>query len=207
MDDSDSFPPGYSLRFEDSSSETFHPKDQDNMEITTKKALADELRDELSDCSAFVLVGFSGMTVKAANELRGKFREAGCKYRVYKNSTIRYATVDTQHEPIKEFLSGVSAIAYHPEDPGAPARVARDFAKGDEKFFVKGGVSDGALLDVKGVDVLASMPGPLELKAQFLALLNTPATQMVRVLNASAQSFLYLLNAKIDKEGGVDAAS
>ena len=43
-------------------------------------------------------------------------------------------------------------------------------------IIIKGGISDGALLDEKGVGVLASMPGPNELKAMFLALLNTPAT-------------------------------
>lgn len=177
------------------------------MEIATKKALAENLRESLSGCSAFVLVGFSGMTVKAANELRGQFRDAGCKYRVYKNSTIKYATLDTQHEPIKEILKGVSALAYHTEDPGAPARIAREFAKKNDKFVIKGGISDGTLLDEKGVETLANMPGPNELKAMFLALLNTPATQMVRVLNAPAQSFLYLLNAKIDKDGGAEAAA
>lgn len=172
------------------------------MDSATKQALATELRGELQDCSALVLVGFTKMTVKTANELRSKFREGGCKYRVYKNSTIRYATAETQHEPIRELLKGVSALAYHKEDPGAPARIARDFAKDHDTFVIKGGVSDGTLLDAKGVDTLASMPGPLELKAMFLALLNTPATNFVRVLNAPAQSLLNVLNAKKDKDGG-----
>jgi large subunit ribosomal protein L10 len=176
------------------------------MDNTTKHALASELRDELSRCSAFVLVGFNAMTVKTAEELRAKFRDAGCKYRVYKNSTIKYATVQTQHETIKPLLHGVSGLAYHLDDPGAPARVARDFAKDHDNFIVKGGVSDGRLLDEKGVEMLATMPGPRELKAMFLALLNTPATNMVRVLNAPAQSLLYVLNAKKDKDGGAAAA-
>jgi len=172
------------------------------MDTATKKAKADELREELTSCSSLVLVGFSGLTVKAADELRGKFREAGCKYRVYKNSTIRYATANTQHEPVKDLLKGVSALAYHTEDPGAPARVARDFAKQNDKFQIKGGGADGRLLDEQGVQTLASMPGPRELKAQFLMLLNTPATNFVRVLNAPAQGILNVLNARKDKEGG-----
>ncbi|MEX1364377.1 MAG: 50S ribosomal protein L10, partial [Nannocystaceae bacterium] len=162
--------------------------------------LSAKLRDELEDVSALVLVQFAGLTVSAAEELRAKFREAGCSYHVYKNSTIRFATEGTRHEPIRELLKGVSGLAFNAEDPAAPARVARDFAKTHDELTVKGGVSDGALLDPAGVGVLASMPGPLELKAQLLALLNTPATQMVRVLNAPAQSFVYLLNAKKDKD-------
>lgn len=170
------------------------------MGTATKHELSATLREEIQDVGALVLVEFNALTVSAANALRNKFREAGCRYRVYKNSTIRFATQGTKHEPIAQLLKGVSGLAYNPDDPGAPARVARDFAKDNEQLKLKGGVSDGALLDASGIELLANMPGPRELKAQFLALLNTPATQMVRVLNAPAQSFLYLLNAKKDKD-------
>jgi large subunit ribosomal protein L10 len=170
------------------------------MDTAKKHELSAKLREEIQGVSSLVLVEFAGMTVAAANSLRTKFRDAGCHYRVFKNSTILFATKGTKHEPIAQLLKGVSGLAYNPDDPGAPARVAREFAKDNEQFKVKGGVSDGTLLDASGIEMLANMPGPRELKSQFLALLNTPATQMVRVLNAPAQSFLYLLNAKKDKD-------
>lgn len=170
------------------------------MDTATKHELSAKLREEIQGTSALVLVEFAGMTVAAANELRTKFRDAGCHYRVFKNSTIRFATKGTKHEPIAQLLKGVSGLAYNSDDPGAPARVAREFAKDNEQFRVKGGIADGTVLDAAGIELLANMPGPRELKAQFLALLNTPATQMVRVLNAPAQSLLYLLNAKKDKD-------
>ena len=168
------------------------------MDSQTKHELSRKLRDELAAASAFVLVEFSGLTVAAVNDLRGKFREAGCVYHVYKNSTIHFAIADTHHQSAGALLKGTSGLAYHREDPGAPARVARDFAKDNDKLRIKGGVMDGKVLDDKGIVALASMPGPRELKAQFLALLNTPATQFVRVLNAPAQSLLNVLNAKKD---------
>lgn len=170
------------------------------MDSATKHELSSKLRTEIEDVTALVLVQFAGLTVADANELRTKFRDAGCTYRVYKNSTIRFATKDTKHEPIAELLKGVSGLAYNAEDPGAPAKVARDFAKDHDALTVKGGISDGALLDEKGIEVLANMPGPRELKAQLLSLFNTPATQMVRVLNAPAQNLLNVLNAKKDKD-------
>jgi large subunit ribosomal protein L10 len=166
------------------------------MDTETKHRLAEELRDRIADADALVLVGYSAMTVATANDLRSKFREAGCSYRVFKNSTIHWAIQGTRHEPLSELLKGVSALAFNLDDPGAPARVARDFAKTNELFVVKGGVADGRLLDKTGVETLADMPGPRELKAMFLALLNTPATSMVRVLNAAAQQMLNVLNAR-----------
>ena len=171
-----------------------------HMDSVTKRELSAKLKDELAEASALVLVQFDKLTVKSANELRGKFRESGSTYRVFKNSTIRFAIEGTQHEGLTPLLKGVSGLAYNIDDPGAPARVAKDFAKDNDEFTVKGGIADGTLLDDKGVDRLASMPGPRELKAQLLALLNTPATQMVRVLNAPAQNLLNVLNAKKDKD-------
>ncbi len=168
------------------------------MDQQTKHEYAQTLRNELSGCSAFVVVGHRGLTVAESNALRAKFREAGARFRVYKNSTVRFAVEGTQHEPAVSLLKGVTAVAYHIEDPTAPARVARDYAKTNDKFFIKGGVSDGKLLDESGVQALANLPGPRELKAQLLALFNTPATNFVRVLNAPAQGLLNVLNAKKD---------
>lgn len=169
-----------------------------HMEYGTKIELATKLRDELSQCSAFVLCTSSGMTVAEINELRGKFRAAGCHYRVHKNSTVRFAIKDTQHEPVGDLLKGVTALAYHAEDPGAPARVARDYAKGNDKFGVKGGISDGTALDVSGVEALANLPGPNEIKSMLLSVINAPATKMVRLLNTPATQVLNVIKAKAD---------
>lgn len=170
------------------------------MDIENKRQLSEALKEQLTDVSALVLVEYGGLTVAEANELRNKFRDAGCSYKVFKNSTIRFAIEGTAHEPLTPLLKGVSGVAYNAEDPGAPARVARDYAKDNDKFWIKGGVADGEALDDKGVLRLADLPGPRELKAQLLALLNTPATQMVRVLNAPAQNLLNVLNAKKDAD-------
>ena len=157
-----------------------------------------QLRDSLSNLPAFILLDYAGMTVEEATSLRNKFRDGECKYQVFKNSVIHYAIKGTRHEPISPLLTGMTGLAYSPADPGAAARIARDFAKDAKNFKIKGGIIEGTLLDAAGVHRLADMPGPRELKAQFLALLNTPATNMVRVLTAAPQSLLYVLNARKD---------
>lgn len=165
----------------------------------TKHEKSAKLRDELSGVSAFILVDYTGITVSEASDVRNKFREAGCRYQVYKNSILHFAVTGTKHEPVTSLLQGMTGIAFSSEDPGAPARIARDFARTTKNFKIKGGVIDGTGLDAAGVNQLADMPGPRELKSMFLALLNTPATSFVRVLNAAPQSFLYLLNARQDQ--------
>jgi large subunit ribosomal protein L10 len=171
------------------------------MEKANKIEQSTELRQRIEDVGALIVVEFSGLTVGEAEDLRGRFREAGCSYKVYKNSVIKYAVDGTKHAPLGAILKGTSGLAYHEEYPGAHARIAKEFIKDHEDHFgIKGGVIDGVFLDRAAVDRLAALPGPLELKAQLLALFNTPATHMVRVLNAPAQNLLNVLNAKKDKE-------
>jgi large subunit ribosomal protein L10 len=169
------------------------------MQRVTKHEQSSRLREALSDVPAFILLDYTGITVSEATDLRNKFREGECKYQVFKNSVVHYAVQGTRHEPVSSLLTGMTALAYSPSDPGAAARIARDFARDAKNLKIKGGIIEGTVLDTAGVQRLADMPGPRELKAQFLALLNTPATSFVRVLNAGPQSFLYLLNARKDQ--------
>ena len=170
------------------------------MDEATKHRKSKELHEKLDGVSALVLLECSGLTVAEAEDLRGKFREAGCDYHVYKNSTVRFAVEGTPHEPVKPLLKGVTGLAFNPEDPGAPARVLRDFVKDHDAVRIKGGVMDGEFLDEPGVQRLAALPGPQELKSMFLRLLMTPATQMVRVMNAVPQGLLNVITAKKDQE-------
>lgn len=172
------------------------------MDKHTKIAKSDELRGQIEEVPALVLVEFAGLTVSGADELRNRMRDAGCIYKVLKNSTIRFAVAGTEHEPITPYLKGVTGLAYNPDDPGAPARVARDFAKDNKAVSVKAGVVQGELLDAAGVDRLADMPGPLELKAKLLTLFITPATNMVKVMQAPLRDMLNVLIAKKDKDEG-----
>ena len=170
------------------------------MDKQLKAEQSQTLRAAIAASPAIVLVEFAGLTVGAADELRTQMREAGCTYAVYKNSMVYYAVEGTSHEPIRPFLNGVTGLAYHVHDPGAPARVARDFAKKNDKLKLKAAVSEGDVLEGARANLLADMPGPRELKSQLLRLFNTPATNMVRVISASARDFLNVLNAKKDKD-------
>ena len=131
------------------------------------------------------------------------FRGSGCHYQVVKNTLLGIAVKGTPMEGMEKLFVGPTAIAYSFEDPAAPAKVATKFAKESEKFVVKGGYFEGTVLDTKGVESLATMPGKDELRAKLLATFMAPATDLVRTLAAGAQNFVYLLSAKERQaEGG-----
>ena len=170
------------------------------MDKDTKHAQSAALRDQIEGIAAFVLVQYDGLTVAESEQLRIKFREAGCTYRVYKNSVIRYAVTGTAHEPITPHLKGVSGLAYNADDPGAPARVARDYAKDNVKVRLKAAVVEGEVYAGEAANRVADMPGPREIKAKLLMLFKTPATRMVQVMQAVPRDFLLVLTAKKNKD-------
>jgi len=166
------------------------------MDKSTKEAQVTELKEKLARTQSLVFADYRGIDVPAVTGLRDEFRKVQCEYRVYKNTLVKLAVKGTQMEGIGKHLEGPTAIVFSYDNPSAPAKVATKFAKDSEKFVVKGGYFEGAVLDKAGVTNLASMPGKDELRATLLATFMAPATDLVRTLSAGAQNFAYLLAAK-----------
>jgi large subunit ribosomal protein L10 len=165
-----------------------------------KYAQSAALRAQIEDLAALVLVEFDRLTVAESDELRRQFRAQGCTYHVYKNSIIRYAVVGTRHEPVTTLLKGVSGLAYNANDPGAPARVAREFVKTNEKVKLKGAIVEGQVFAGEAAAAVGDMPGPREIKAKLLMLLQTPATRVAQVIQAAPRDLLRVLTAKQKKD-------
>lgn len=166
------------------------------MNRTDKSAVIERLRDSLAGVPAVIVADFKGLTVEETDELRSQFRKAGVKYEVVKNTLLKRAIADTAMEGMSPFFKGNSAIAFHDEDPTAPAKVIHEFAKTHENLKVKGGWLDGDVLDIAGVGYLASLPGKDELRGKLLSVLIGVPTKFVRTLVAGPQSMLMVLTAR-----------
>jgi large subunit ribosomal protein L10 len=166
------------------------------MDRVTKEQQVNELKEKLAKTASLVLADYRGIDVPTVTDLRNLFRKAQCEYKVYKNTLVKLAVKGTKMEGISKHLEGPTAIIFSWESPAAPAKVATKFAKDSEKFVVKGGYFEGTVLDAKGIEGLATMPGKDELRAKLLATFMAPATDLVRTLSAGAQNFVYLLSAK-----------
>lgn len=166
------------------------------MDRATKEAQVSELKDKLGRVASIVLADYRGLDVPTVTGLRDEFRKVQCEYKVFKNTLVKLAIKGTKLEGMGKFLEGPTAMILSYESPSAPAKVATKFAKDQEKFVLKGGYFEGTVLDVRGVQSLATMPGKDELRAKLLATFLAPATDLVRTLVAGPQNFMYLLSAK-----------
>lgn len=169
-----------------------------------KEAQVANIRDSFGKMSSAVFVDYSGMTVEEVSSLRTKFREKGVEYKVLKNSLVKQALSESSFiEELSGSLKGMTGVALSFEEPSAAARVLKDFVKDNEKLEIKAGLLDGSVLDPKAVEnQLATLPNKDEARALLLAQLAAPAQSLVRLINAPAQNFVLLLEAKRNKDGG-----
>lgn len=130
-----------------------------------------------------VITHYSGLTVSELEALRKDLRAEGATFKVTKNSLAKIALKGTKFEGASDMFSGPVGVATS-EDPVAAAKVAHKFAKDNEKLIILGGAFGEKVLDVKGIEALAKMPGLDEVRATIAGLIMAPARNIASVVAA-----------------------
>ena len=155
--------------------------------VELKQPIVAEISELLNGAASAVVVDYRGLTVAQDTELRKQLREAGVTYKVYKNTLVSRAVEGTQFESLRDVLEGPNAFAISTEDATAPARVLAEFAKKADKLELKGGVVEGTYYDAAGIGVIASIPSRDVLLGRLLGSMQSPITNLARVLNQIAE--------------------
>ena len=164
-----------------------------------------ELNQTFKGANLVVVTRQSGLTVAEVTDLRRKIRAAGASYKVTKNRLTLRALEGTSFTALGSLFSGPTAIAYS-EDPVAAAKVVAAFAKNNEKLTIVGGALGENVLDVAGVQALATLPSLDALRGTIIGLLQAPATKVAGVLQAPAGQLARVFGAYGAKEDGAKAA-
>lgn len=155
--------------------------------VELKQPIVEEISGYLKDAQSVVLVDYRGLTVEQDTQLRKAMREAGVVYKVYKNTMMNFAFKGTDYEALAPYLEGPSAVAIATDDATAPARILGKYAKDIEALEIKGGVVEGVAYDAKGIAAIATIPGREELLSKLLGSMQSPITNLARVLNQLAE--------------------
>ena len=156
--------------------------------VEQKKPIVAEIAENIKDAQSVVLVHYSGITVEADTKLRKELREAGITYKVYKNTMMNFAFEGTDCEPLCKHLDGPNAIAISKDDATAPARIISKYAKEAPTMKMLTGIVEGGYYDEKAVNALASVPSREELLGKLLGSIQSPITNLARVLNQIAEA-------------------
>ena len=155
--------------------------------VELKKPIVEEISANIKDAQSVVLVDYRGLTVDEDTRLRKELRENNITYKVYKNTFMNFAFKGTDFEALAPYLEGPSAIAISTEDATAPARILAKFAKTAQALEIKAGVVEGTVYDAQGIEQIAKVPSREELLSKLLGSLQSPITNLARVLNQIAE--------------------
>lgn len=155
--------------------------------VELKQPVVQEISENMKGAQAVVVVDYRGLTVAEDTQLRKTLREAGVTYKVYKNTLVRRAIEGTEFESLKDILEGPNAFAISATDATAPARVISKFAKTAPKLEIRAGVIEGDFYDEAGMKAIAEIPSREELLSRLLGSMQSPITNLARVLNQIAE--------------------
>ncbi|HIQ66867.1 MAG TPA: 50S ribosomal protein L10 [Candidatus Coproplasma stercoravium] len=148
-----------------------------------KKLVVEEITSKIKASKSVVFVDYNKLTVAEVSELRNKCREAGCEYKVYKNTLVRKAFNDMGYNQFDEALNGPTAIAFSADEVTAAKLMTKAAKDYEGKIVLKCAFSDNAYVDKKGVEALATMPSREELVAKMLGSMQAPLANFAGVLN------------------------
>lgn len=163
-----------------------------------KILIASDLREKLKASPYLLVVDYKGMKVSHFEELRTRLGGVGARLSVVRNAFLKIAARELSMPGLETSLSGQTATVTGDADICAAAKILETFAAEFQKPTVRVGVLDNAPLTAAQVRELASLPSKPILQAKLLGLLQTPATQFVRILNEPAASLARVLQAKAD---------
>jgi large subunit ribosomal protein L10 len=170
------------------------------LRLEDKKALVQEVNAVAGDSVTAVAAQYRGLTVAEMTELRRVARSSGVYMRVVKNTLARRAVEGTVFECMQDTLKGPILLAFAKDDPGAAARVIKDFAKEHEALQAVSLSAGGRLLPASDLDRLANLPTLERARAMLLGMLIAPMGTLVRTLAEPPAMLARTLSARGQQE-------
>jgi large subunit ribosomal protein L10 len=175
------------------------------LNLEDKKALVQEVAQIAAESQSVVAAEYRGITVSQMTELRAKARAQGVYMRVIKNTLARRAVAGTSFEAIGPKLKGPLVLAFSKDDPGAAARVVKEFAKSNDKLVASLVSLGGQVLPGSELERVASLPTREQALSMLLGTLKAPIEKFVRTLAAPHTKFVRTVAAVRDAKQGAGA--
>lgn len=153
------------------------------LSLEEKKAVVSEVAEVAAVAHSAVAAEYRGLTVGEMTELRAKARDGGVYLRVVKNTLAKRAVEGTDFECMQAGLSGPLLLAFSREEPGAAARLMKDFAKDHDKLVPRLVSFGGQMLSASDLDRLAKMPTRDQAISMLMSVMKAPVEKFVRTLN------------------------
>ncbi len=152
-----------------------------------KAAVVDEVATQIQEADAVFAVDYRGLSVTQAVELRTRLDEVDAGFRVVKNRLTSRAADKAGAESLKELLEGPTAFTFVRGDAALAAKAIATFRREEGLLEFKGGTLEGEPVTVDQLESIARLPAREQLNGQFVGVLASPITGLVRGLGSMIQ--------------------
>jgi len=168
--------------------------------LEEKKAIVAEVNETAASALSLVIADARGVASNDMTALRASARESRVTLRVVRNTLAKRALDGTEYECVTDTFTGPSLFGFSMEDPGAAARLFKDFASDNERFEVKALSVSGKLLGAEQLDVLAKLPTRDQAIATLMSVMKAPIEKLVRTSNEVPGKLVRVMAAVCDQK-------
>lgn len=160
-----------------------------------KVEIVNAINQEAKTALDAAVANYRGTDVESMTDLRSKARQNNVYLKISRNTLLKRALADTDYACLESELIGPTIVGFSREEPGAVARLFRDFIKNNPNFEVKGLAVNGELLPGNQLSILANLPTRAEALAQIARVLQAPVEKFAATLNQIPTSLARVLLA------------
>ena len=168
--------------------------------LEDKKAIVAEVNETATNALSLVIADSRGVTVDGMTALRQTARDNQVTLRVVRNTLAKRALEGTEYECVSDSLAGPSLFGFSMEDPGAAARLFKDFSKENDTFEVKALAVSGQMMGADQLDVLAKLPTRDQALSMVMSVMKAPVTKLVQSMNEVPGKLVRTLAAVRDQK-------
>ncbi|MEZ7818557.1 MAG: 50S ribosomal protein L10 [Pseudomonadales bacterium] len=153
------------------------------LRLEQKQQIVAEVNEVAASALSAVIADYRGLTVAEMTQMRVKARESGVYLRVVRNTLAKRALEGTEYECLNDAFVGPTLLAFSQEEPGAAARLIKEYAKDYAELEVKALSIGGALLGADQLDRVAKLPTLDQARSMLMSVMQAPVVKLARTLN------------------------
>lgn len=154
-----------------------------------KNTIIRQIAQTISEHAHFYLVDVTAMNAVDTSNLRRKCFDSGVKLLVVKNTLLHKAfeSLDTDYSPLYGVLKGSTAVMFS-EVANIPAKLIKDVAKDGIPGLKAAYAEESFYIGADQLDALVSIKSKNEVIAEVIALLQSPAKNIVSALQSGGNT-------------------
>ena len=159
------------------------------MKKEDKAIIIEQLGETLNQYAHFYLVDVTGLNAEATSALRRKCFGAGVKMLVVKNTLLEKAfeAAETDFSALYPCLKGTTAVFFC-DTANVPAKLIKEAGKDGVPALKGAYAEEGIYVGADQLETLCAIKSKSELIAEVVALLQSPAKNVVSALSGAGQT-------------------